>query len=257
MSVARHQIVTGAIGVVLLLLLLELAARMASSAFIMAPSEIVPQVPSALENGLARAVALTTARAIAGFFIASALGICLGTVMVMSRMVFNMAMPIVDFLRPIPSSALVTVVILSLGMSETSHLFIIVFGSVWPILFGTISGMRGMPSVRADVIKTVSMPGYTKIIKFTIPDAAPAIFNGMKVSLSISLLLAVTAELLIGSRFGIGSFMDLMQRAYRYPEMYVAILAIAAVGFVLNKAFEYFERRHPWLRYRLADKGEG
>nr|VFK08585.1 MAG: Binding-protein-dependent transport system inner membrane component [Candidatus Kentron sp. LPFa]VFK25138.1 MAG: Binding-protein-dependent transport system inner membrane component [Candidatus Kentron sp. LPFa] len=85
--------------------------------------------------------------------------------------------------------------------------------------------------------------GKTRInLEVVLPAAMPFVMGGLRTSLAVSLILAVTAEMLAGNN-GIGFFILDMERAFRVQEMYAGILSIGVLGYLLNLAFQAMERK--------------
>jgi ABC-type nitrate/sulfonate/bicarbonate transport system permease component len=80
-----------------------------------------------------------------------------------------------------------------------------------------------------------------------LPASLPSILTGMRISLGISLIVAVVAEMIAGSS-GIGYFILDMQRVFRVPEMFAGIFTLGVLGFAINFAFLKVEGH--FLRWR-------
>ncbi|NOT07603.1 MAG: ABC transporter permease subunit [Gemmatimonadales bacterium] len=232
----------------------ELAVRVAvpePRRFIFSLSEMLAEWGKLFHNGLMIDITATLVRTIGGFLGAALLGIGLGLLIGRSPTLHQIARPLIDFLRPLPSSALIPVVIIlpMLGLKERSFYVIVIYGSLWPVLFNTITGVSEVSSAAAGAIRMLQLSPLQRLRYFILPEAAPEIFTGLKIALGISLILAITAELLIGGR-GLGSLMRELGDAADYAGMYSTILVIALLGWTLNSAFNIVEKNHPWLRGR-------
>lgn len=217
-------------------------------------SSMLTVIPSLFLDGqLGFHLLVTLGRTLSGFAVAGIVGCTCGILIARSPLLNAVTKPLIDFLRPLPSSALIPVVTLlpAFAFSERSYMLIIVFGSIWPVLFNTIVGVGEVSRAALDAIRLVPLSKWERMRLFTLPEAAPEIFTGLKVSLSICLILTITAELLIqrGS-LGLGAQLELLKNAGQYLGMYAVILVIAVVGWGLNWLFGTIERLHPWLRHR-------
>lgn len=223
--------------------------------YIFTLSEMIVEFPSLWRQHLYVDIQATLTRALGGFAIASVLGIGIGVLIGRSKVALNMVLPIVDFLRPLPSSALIPMVVLIplLGLSERSYLLIVAYGSLWPVLFGTIIGVKDVNATADAVSRMLPWKKSERLRRFVLPEAAPEIFTGLKVSLGISLILAITAELMMGGG-GLGSLLLNLGNASDYRGMNSTILVIAFVGWTLNSLFGLIERRHPWLAWTVSEE---
>lgn len=177
-----------------------------------------------------------------GYSIAAILAIGLGIIMGSWRFIFNLFEPIIEFLRPIPSVAIIPIAILFLGIGDPMKIFVIIYASMWPILINTIDGIRNIDPVQIDTGKVFGLKRAEIIRKIKIPNASPYIVSGLRVSLAIALILTITAEM-VGSINGLGYFILYSQRSFRIPEMFAGIITIAIIGYLLNRIFLCFENR--------------
>lgn len=234
---------------VLVLVLLALALEAATTSNLINPQLFPPpsRIFSVLTDGdfardTLQQVALTLGRAAAGLLLALITavpaGLLLGSVGVL-RAAF---MPMVELLRPIPSSAMVPVAILFLGLGDSMIVFVIWFGTFWTILLSAIYGAMATDRVHKDVAKLLKLPQHTYFRLIVLPSAIPNLFAGTRIALAIALILAVTAEML-GGQDGLGFQVLDYERAFRYPEMYATLFTLAVLGLTANVVLTMAQRR--------------
>lgn len=221
------------------------------SNFISSPLMILSSYRDAISEGLFGQIVITTLRTLFGFSIALILGILLGVIIGRSKLLTQMLYPYIDLLRPLPSSAIIPWASMFIGLNESTNIFIIVFGGLWPILISTISGVAFVDQSARDSIEQLPLTRYQKLKWFILPEAASEIFTGLKISLSVCLILAVTVELIGGGGDqGIGRFLVELENGGNYTLMYFSIISIAILGYLLNSSFRMIEKFHPWLKYK-------
>ena len=147
-----------------------------------------------------------------------------------------------QFLRPLPKPALLPPLILFLGIGDAMKLTIIGLGVFFPVLINTVQGVRGTDPVMIDVARTFGHRPRNQLFKVILPSALPMILSGMRVSLGLGLILVVIAEMLAGTG-GVGYLILDMQRSFKVPQMYAWIVILAVLGYALNAAFVFAERR--------------
>lgn len=223
--------------------------------WLLPPSQVLAQTPAAIGDGLLNAALATSCRALAGFAIAACVGIVLGVVMGRVARIAGLLQPVVDLLRPLPSSALLPIAIMAIGFGESTYLFIIAFGALWPILLAAEDGTARRSDAAGGTMSQLRMSRWRSLWTFTLPEAATEIFTGMRVSLSICLVLAVTAEIIVGARPGMGRFVKETAEVGALGRSYLGVLVIALLGFALNSLFRRIESRMPWIINR-DEKGE-
>jgi ABC-type nitrate/sulfonate/bicarbonate transport system permease component len=220
------------------------------SKFIFPLSEVLYNIEKAFEQGLIINMAMTVLRTLVGFLISCFLGITFGILIGRSEKIYNFLNPLIDFFRPLPSSAIIPIAMVVLGLGEISYLFIIVFGATWPVLINTIDGVKYIDQTAKSAIVQYSLSKTFLLKKFIFPEAAPEIYTGMKLSLSISLILSVTAELVIRANLGLGRFLMNMYDGPDFITMHVTILFVAVLGFIMNTLLGLLEKKHRWLNYK-------
>jgi ABC-type nitrate/sulfonate/bicarbonate transport system permease component len=175
-----------------------------------------------------------------GYFIAVVLAVGIGLAMGVWRSFFLLAEPLVEFLRPIPSPAYLPMAILFLGIDDEMKVFMVTFAAFFPILLNTVSGVRSVDPVLLETGKTFGYGRWDIVFKVLLPASASFILTGMRISLAIALIVTVIAEMVAGNS-GIGFYVLNAQRSFLVPEMYAGVVALAIVGFALNKVFVFVE----------------
>ena len=208
-----------------------------------APSDAIRALVEELSSGeLATALRETLEAYVQGFAVAIAIGVVLGVIIGSSRTLLAATSVLIEFLRPIPGVALIPLAILLFGLGTEMRRFVIAYAALWPILIHALYGVRGSDRLLHDVARTSGVTRLGRLVRVTLPDALPSITIGVRVSASIALLVAVTAEFLTGTG-GIGSYMQQQQFAFRLPELYAAILLTALLGYAINVVLRVLERR--------------
>ena len=117
-----------------------------------------------------------------------------------------------------------------------------------------IPGVRAVDPVQINTARTFGLGQGAILRQIIIPAASPFILTGMRISLAISLILVVIAEM-VASNSGIGFFILDTQRSFRVKEMYAGVIALAILGYALNHAFLMLERR--LLRWHIGATSRG
>lgn len=191
---------------------------------------------------LAARLGATLFRMALGFLLGSAAGIAAGFAMAQSRLVRRTLGPVLELLRPIPVPAIIPPLILFLGVDDAMKLAIIALTAFFPVAVSTQQGVAGVEPTLRSVARTFGVPRARAFLAITWPATLPYVLAGMRVSLALSLVVAVVGEMIAGDS-GIGHYLVLMQFAVRAEEMYAAILLLAVVGYLLNRGFVAAERR--------------
>ncbi len=175
-------------------------------------------------------------RQMLGYWLAVILGIGIGLAMGYYRIAYNLLEPIIEILRPIPGPAYLPVLVLFVGIGHEMKVVLILVASLFPILLNTYGGVRSMDPVQIDTARTLGLTTLQTLREIVLPAASPQILTGMRISLAISLILAILSEMIV-SNDGLGYFTLLAERTFKIPDMYAGIFTLAMFGYVLNRLF--------------------
>lgn len=214
-----------------------------SPAYFPAPSRTLEALYASVVTGsLWGPFAATALRMFEGWFAACLVGICLGAVIGSSQTAREFLSPTLEFLRPFPASAIIPAAILILGLSNAMAIWVIAFGSVWPVLLSTLHGFSAIEPRLKEVSFALEMPQAEYLRKIALPSALPDIFTGVRISLAIALILAVVVEMQ-AAQPGLGQNILLAQRMFRSPELYAGIVVLGFFGLVTSWVLDAVERR--------------
>lgn len=227
-----------------LLLLLELlTATVVTSLYVPRPSEVAQALWAELQRGdILSGVGTTMGAYVRGLGIAILAGVLAGAVLGASRVAWELFRVVIEFLRPLPSVALIPFSILLLGVGSTTTVAMIVYASLWPILFNTYYGVRGVNEVSVDAARTFGLRRWQIFLRIQLPAAATNIATGIRVSSAIALILVITVEILTRSG-GLGYYIVRMQVAIRTEDMYAGIVVVGALGYAIAVLMSWLERR--------------
>jgi NitT/TauT family transport system permease protein len=208
---------------------------------------IVHAAASGLAGGeLLAAVFSTIGSWAPGLLIAAVGGITAGTALAMLPRLEIATRPLLEFLRPIPSVALIPVALLILGIGLQMQLFMIAFASIWPVLFSTKVGVESVDPRFLETGRVLRLGAMERVFRIVLPSALPAIATGLRTASAIALVLAITVEMLTG-RPGIGYYIENVRLNGLTTEMWAAIMVTGVLGYLVNTLFMTVERLAlPW-----------
>jgi NitT/TauT family transport system permease protein len=155
---------------------------------------------------------------------------------------------IVEFLRPIPSVALIPAAIVMIGGGPETKITLAVYASVWPILFNTIYALDEIDPLLVDTARSFGTGRARVMTSVSLPHAAPFIFTGIRMSAAIALIVVVSTEFLAGAVRGIGKFiLEATEGAGRMDLVLAGTVVAGAVGYLINEGLEWLGRR--WFRW--------
>ncbi|MGW0811426.1 ABC transporter permease [Nonomuraea sp. NPDC002799] len=185
-------------------------------------------------------------RMFSGWVLAALIGVALGVVLGRSRAAADYVDPLIEFGRALPPPLLLPVFVvlfqpLSAGVLAT-QLATIVFGVVWPVLLNSIDGVRAVDRTYTETATVFNLSKLQQLRVVVLPAASPKIFAGLRLSLSLALILMVVSELL-GGTDGIGYQLLVAQRSFDGAGVWAAIALLGVLGYVVNALFVLAERR--------------
>ncbi|HEX5492955.1 MAG TPA: ABC transporter permease [Mycobacteriales bacterium] len=187
------------------------------------------------------AIADTVEGAALGLGIAALIGIPLGILIGLSDPLYRLTRALVEFLRPVPSVALIPLAVLLYGTELRSKLLLVVYAATWPLLVNVVYGVRDTDPVAIDTARAYRLGRLARIRHVTVPSTLPYLMTGVRLSASVSLILAVTAELVIGAP-GLGQIIVQAQAANAVPLTYALIVVSGLLGLALNVLTRGVER---------------
>ena len=191
-------------------------------------------------NGIVENLLPSLVRILAGFGLGLLVGVVAGTMLGLLPRIEGAIRPLLEFLRSTPGVALLPIAVIFLGIGDGMKIFMIALASMWPILLNTIDGVRSVEPVLLEVARSYRLTLADRIRFIYIPNAAPQIFAGARVSLAIAAVVMVVTEM-IGSPGGIGYFILDSQRTFKILDMWSGIVMLGVLGFLLNLGFRLVE----------------
>jgi NitT/TauT family transport system permease protein len=242
-----NAITFGLLGGVALFLLLETLTRaeLVSPTYLPPASTVLLTTAQILvDPDFLANVAGTLAAWSVGMLLAILIAVPLGLLLGSSYRRYLAATTTIELLRPIPSVALIPLAIIIMGRGLDMRVALIVFASVWPILFNTIYGMRDVDPLAKETARVYGLTRTDILLRVSLPWASPFIFTGIRISTAIALILAISSELIAGGGPGIGTWM-LGQSQTGIPReyLYAGIFVAGLLGLLINALMGVVERR--------------
>lgn len=236
-------------GIVLVLVWQQIAdAKLVSPVFLPGPDKAWASLVEGFESGtLLPKLGATVLRMIYGWLLASLLGIAIGAMIGMSRAARLYVGPTLEFLRPLPAPAIIPLAIALFGLSDGMVLGVIGFGALWPMLLATIHGFSAVEPRLYEVARALGMSRLGVVFKIALPSSLPDILAGMRLGLTIALILAVVGEMLTGQD-GLGTWILRAARAFRASDLFAGVILLGLLGYASAQLLAAVESRA--LRWR-------
>ncbi|MGP8264916.1 MAG: ABC transporter permease [Beijerinckiaceae bacterium] len=191
---------------------------------------------------LASDVGLSLMRAFSGLIIGALIGLTIGMLMARYRAINSFFDPLIAAIFPTPKLALFPLLMVCLGLGESSKIALVAITAFFPVVINTYAGMRNVDKFLIWNARTKGANAFQMLTQVMLPAALPFIFTGIRVATSFSFLLVVAAEML-SANGGLGFRILYSQRTFEAETMYAAILLVAALGFTVDRMIGLVGRR--------------
>jgi len=215
--------------------------------FVLSPVDIVKHFVAALgTQELYRDAAASLMRALPGFAIGTVLGIVLGLAAGIARSFDEILSPLVFLTYPVPKIVMLPVFMLWFGIGDVSKVLIIALACFYPAFINAYYGARATHRILVWSARNMGASEAEIFRRVVLPGALPQIFAGMRVALALSFIVMFAAEM-INARSGLGHLIREAEMSARFDLMYVALLAIAILGYAGDRLLRFLRAYFlPW-----------
>ncbi|AAL54041.1 nitrate transport permease protein nrtb [Brucella melitensis bv. 1 str. 16M] len=181
-------------------------------------------------------------RLIIGASLGIAVGISLGVMIGLFSYVRAGLVPLVAALFPIPKIALLPLFVIWFGIDEMSKYMLIAFGTFTPTVVATYGAVDNVDRSLIRMGQSFGLSWWSIVRKIVLPGAFPAILSGLRVSISIAIILLVAAEML-GAQYGVGSYILEARSLYDLEKLFAGVAILSVMGLIVNVVIGWVERR--------------
>lgn len=161
----------------------------------------------------------------------------------------------VEFLRPIPSVALIPLVVVLYGSTIRATVVLVVYAAFWQVLLQVLHGVADVDPVARDTARVYHLNWWERLRYLVWPTALPYAVTGVRLAASVALILAVTGSLVVGSP-GLGKEIEVARQSGAVPDVYALVVVTGLLGLLANVATRAAERRllawHAAVRTEVA-----
>ena len=232
-----------------ILLLWELCSRigLVDARFFPPPTAIAGTfVQLAASGELFGHIGISLVRIMAGFLLGAVPGIVLGLLMGMYMPVRYTLSPLIMALMPIPTLALMPIILILFGVGEVSKIVTIAGSVFFPVVINTAAGVVNIDCIYVDVARNYGAGPKDFFFRIALPGALPVMMEGIQMGQAIALLTIVAAEM-IGAQSGFGYLIWTSYKAFVLKEMYVGLVLISFFGFLFSLVLRGLQKKLiPW-----------
>ena len=185
----------------------------------------------------------STWRVFLGFFIGSSLALIFAILVGLNKQVEDFLEPSFSALKAIPSLAWIPLLLLWLGIDETSKITLIAIGAFFPTYTNTVAAIQGVDRKLIEVAQVYRLKYLQQIKEIILPAASPGILTGLRNSLSLAWMFMIAAELIAATQ-GIGYLLSDGRETSRPEIVIIAIILLAVLGKITDSLMKLAEN---WL----------
>ncbi|SHM54295.1 sulfonate transport system permease protein [Pseudomonas asturiensis] len=239
----------------LIVVLLEFVVRIGwlPSYQMPAPSEIVLTLYNLADGALWKHISASLMRVLSGFAIGASLALVFAAWVGLSREAEAYLEPTFAGLRSIPSLAWVPLLLLWLGIGETSKIVLIAIGAFFPVYLNGVAAIRGIDRKLVEVGQMYGFSRYRLTRRILLPAALPGLFTGLRSGMSLAWMFLVAAELIAATK-GLGYLLSDGRETSRPDIVLAAIVVLATLGKLSDGLLAGLEKR--FLSWRDAFNGQ-
>jgi ABC-type nitrate/sulfonate/bicarbonate transport system permease component len=189
---------------------------------------------------------ISLGRMLISLALASLLAIPLGLLMGLRRALDDVVDPVIELLRPISGIAWIPLALFIFGIGNALPIFIMTYAAFFPILLGTVAGVRGVDRRLIDVARTMGVPHRTIVTRVVLPAALPSLLVAVRLGVASSWTAVVAAEL-IGAPSGLGYAVEWYRELLMTPQVMAFIAMIGVLGYLTDTSLRALAQRFtPW-----------
>lgn len=233
--------------IVMLLVLWDLSIRIFGIAAYLVPPpmqvvhQLIAEWPRLLAEGWK-----TTLATLGGFGLTIVIGIPIAMVIAYSRVVESYVYPLLVFSQSVPKVAIAPLFVVWFGFGIFPKIIVAFLLGFFPVVVSTVMGFKSVESDMLDLARSMGASRLQTFFKISLPQALPAIFAGLKVSVTLAVVGAVVGEF-VGSNSGIGYLLQVANGNFDLPLMFAGLVVLSSIGVILFGLVDLIERLMiPW-----------
>ena len=207
------------------------------------PVEVIrTAIPMIMSGEIFADVSISMVRVLVGFISGSLIGILFGVLLGRIRILHELLDPILELLRYLSPTAMITIAVIWFGIGEMSKYFLIFWGTFFIVVVNTTAGVWRAPITRQRAAECLGANQLEIFLMVIIPSAVPYIVTGMRVAMASSFMSIIPAEILAADS-GIGYLLQKSSLLLQTNRIFVALLTICLLGFVVDRIFRFLVER--------------
>jgi NitT/TauT family transport system permease protein len=227
------------------------ALELMDKVFMPSPVDVARRLVTwATEDELLGDVSISVYRVVAGWALSAVIAVPLGLMIGTWRPVQALLEPLTDFIRYMPAVAFIPLVMLWIGIEESSKIAIIFIGTFFQMVLMVAEDVRRVPAAQVEAAQTLGASRGEIVEQVLLQSAKPALLDTLRITMGWAWTYLVVAEL-VAANSGLGYSILKAQRFMQTDKIFAGILLIGVIGLVIDQAFRAMHRKSfPWLHFK-------
>lgn len=224
------------------------ALQLADPVFMPSPVDVAARMLNwAREDELLGDAGISIYRVVAGWTLSAVIAVPLALMIGTWRPVQALLEPLTDFIRYMPAVAFIPLVMLWIGIEESSKIAIIFIGTFFQMVLMMAEDVRRVPMAQIEAAQTQGASRGEIVQLVLLPSAKPALLDTLRITMGWAWTYLVVAEL-VAANSGLGYAILKAQRFMQTDKIFAGILLISTIGLAIDQAFRFLHRKSfPWL----------
>jgi ABC-type nitrate/sulfonate/bicarbonate transport system permease component len=150
--------------------------------------------------------------------------------------------PLIAAFQSVPYVAVLPLIIIIFGINDEAKIIIVMFATVFPLMFNTIDGVLNISETLLRVPRAFCISRVRTIVTVVVPASLPYILSGVRISVGRALVAAIVAEFFMSTK-GIGYYVSEQANAFNTDNVFAGLIVMAFLGIILVKGVGMIEDR--------------
>lgn len=241
------------IGVVVLVLMWQVIAwlNLFNPIYFASPIEVFGEGIKMIQDGhIFSDIYFTLFRLFFALIIATVFGLPIGLLLGYFSRTYHFFGEILDFLRSIPPIVIYPLFLIILGPGDISRIGVAIFGAIVVLILIISKGLFQQSSLRKQFFKAMGANRLQILKNVVWYEALPYIIVALRTAISLSLIIIVVTEMLVGAKYGLGVRVQNVQITANIPDLFATIIIIGFIGVLLNKILISIDKKFVFWKSR-------
>ena len=214
-----------------------------SEALFPSPLAVIRAFCETVQNGtMADGIAASLYRFLIGYTISVVFGIAIGLLLGNVDVLFRLANPTIQMIRPIAPVAWMPFIVLLIGIGDVSAIVIIFLAGFFPILLTTARAVHTVDDVYIKVARNYGISRFKTVFQIIFPAILPQVANALHIALGTSWIFLVSGEM-VGTQSGLGYMIIDARNNLRTDILLSTMVVIGFIGFLLDLLIGKIEKK--------------